>query len=134
VLKTRIGDYFLLFGYTVVITGLHPLFFVPVLAYTLYTPVRYSHMKYYTIRADLLPHTEQVVFKKADFFGAVKNIVCDIKDLQKIDESEVPSQLVFFSRGFDNNMIFRDNSTGEVFFFEKNGVWSEKGIAHPLIN
>ena len=50
-------------------------------------------MNHHVLRADLLPHTEQVVFTKARFFGNVKRCVVDIKDLEKVTEAVLPCRL-----------------------------------------
>ena len=91
-------------------------------------------MRTYTIRADLLPHTEQVIFKKATLFGGVENFIVNVKDLQRITFDQMPFKLVTNNLWWDENMIFKDNSTGEIFMFEKRGLWSEEGISHKLIN
>jgi hypothetical protein len=33
----------------------------------------------------------------------------------------------------DTALIFRDKSTGEMFLFDKQGVWDAEGMSHPLI-
>ena len=49
-------------------------------------------MTYFTFHAELLPHTEQVVFHKAGFFGNVKRIYVDIKNLEKIEADVIPGK------------------------------------------
>jgi hypothetical protein len=64
-------------------------FFLP-MCYTLFfLPKSVAVMHYFTYHAELLPHTEQVVFQKANFFGKSRTSVVDIKNLEKIDASEV---------------------------------------------
>jgi hypothetical protein len=37
-------------------------------------------------------------------------------------------------RGLINrDVAFRLKSTGEVFLFDKNGIWNEAGLNHPLL-
>ena len=49
-------------------------------------------LTYFTFHAELLPHTEQVVFHKAGFFGNVKRIYVDIKNLEKIEADVIPGK------------------------------------------
>jgi hypothetical protein len=35
---------------------------------------------------------------------------------------------------FDQNMVFRDSETKEVFVFDANGIWNEETLAHKLIH
>jgi hypothetical protein len=58
----------------------------------LFAPRKVAVMTYFTFYAELLPHTEQVVFHKVDFFGSVRRIYVDIKNLEKIDASLVHSK------------------------------------------
>ena len=34
----------------------------------------------------------------------------------------------------DEQMIFKDISTGHVYTFNKKGIWNEDGISHKLLN
>lgn len=45
---------------------------------------------FYTLRADLLPHTEEIMFLKAGTFGNIKVETAKIKDLEKINPEVVP--------------------------------------------
>lgn len=60
-------------------------------------PKKYAVMNYFTFHAELLPHTEQVVFHKSTFYGKVKRIYVDIKNLEKIEPEIVPSKHAFHS-------------------------------------
>jgi len=33
----------------------------------------------------------------------------------------------------DKNLIFRNNYTGELLMFDKDGFWNPEGLSHPLI-
>jgi hypothetical protein len=35
---------------------------------------------------------------------------------------------------FDQNLVFRDQDTKEVFVFDTNGIWNEDTLNHKLIN
>jgi hypothetical protein len=50
-------------------------------------------MQYFTFHAELLPHTEQIVFHKAGVYGQVRRIIVDIKNLEKIDAEILKSKL-----------------------------------------
>lgn len=42
--------------------------------------------------------------------------------------------LIFTMNQLDQNLIFRDQETKEVFIFHVNGVWNEETLNHKLIN
>lgn len=132
----RLFDYaalsFLIYG--TVITA-YPLMWFPCLAYAAEFPKIATALKYYTVRADLLPHTEQVVFTKLGFFGSLKYHIVDIKDLVKVTPDALKGATrLLQSENVDKNFIWKDNASQEVFVFDVNGIWSEEGINHPLIN
>jgi len=31
-------------------------------------------------------------------------------------------------------MIYQNKQTGEKYYFDKNGIWDNEGVQHPLIN
>lgn len=43
-------------------------------------------------------------------------------------------QLLWGMNMFDQNMVFRDMETKEVFVFDRNGLWNEDTLNHKLIN
>lgn len=96
-------------------------------------PRKISTLRYFTWHAELLPHTEQVVFKKATMFGAVESHYVDIRNLEKIESAEVSSFLMWEINMFDPDMCFRDASTGEQFVFDKSGQWNQEALEHPLL-
>ena len=55
-----------------------------------------------TWHAELLPHTEQVVFHKAALFGGVRRHTVDIKNLEKIDAATLPVPLMWDVNMFDD--------------------------------
>lgn len=81
----------------------------------------------------MLPHTEQVVFHKTKLFGSVERYYVDIRNLEKIDVSEVDAPLMWDINMFDQNLIFRDAASGEVFVFDTRGYWNKKALEHPLL-
>ena len=61
---------------------------LPALVSLLYMPRRWTQLKYFTWHAELLPHTEQVVFHKTFLFGGTDRKVVDIRNLEKVDAEE----------------------------------------------
>jgi hypothetical protein len=132
-LRSRIMDYFILFGAGAWITGASQLILVPVIVASLSLPRKLAVLNYFTFHAELLPHTEQIAFHKGDNFGNVRRIIVDIKNLEKIDAELVPSKLLWAVNMFDSNMVFRDMETKEVFVFDSNGIWNEDALKHRLL-
>ena len=126
-------DYFLLFSSTGWLLGVNQLLLVPFLVCCLSLPRKIAILNYFTFHAELLPHTEQVVFHKADLFGNIKRTYVDIKNLEKIDADILPSKMLWMSNMFDSNMVFRDMESREVFVFDANGIWNEDALKHNLI-
>lgn len=94
-------DYFMIFAASGWLAGVSSLLLVPFLVATLSLPRKLAIINYFTFHAELLPHTEQVVFHKGDFFGNVKRIIVDIKNLEKIDADVVPSKMLWAVNMFD---------------------------------
>jgi len=126
-------DYFILFSGSGWLLGVSPYLLVPFLVACLSLPRKLAVMHYFTFHAELLPHTEQVVFHKADLFGNVKRVIVDIKNLEKIEADIVPSKLLWAVNMFDSRMVFRDMETREVFVFDANGIWNEDTLKHKLL-
>jgi len=90
--RSRIADYTILFSFLGLVGGYSPFLIVPLFAATvMQVPKRLAVMHYFTFHAELLPHTEQVVFHKVGLYGKVRRIYVDIKNLEKIDHTTVPS-------------------------------------------
>lgn len=100
-LRQRFMDYVLLFGAGAWITGISQMILVPVIVAALSLPRKMAVLNYFTFHAELLPHTEQVVFHKGDSFGNVRRIIVDIKNLEKIDADIVPSKMLWAVNMFD---------------------------------
>jgi len=90
-------------------------------------------MRFFCWHAELLPHTEQVVFHKASLFGAIDRFYVDIRNLEKIDSEDVGSPLMWEINMFDPNLCFRDAASGEIFVFDKLGHWNKDALEHPLL-
>lgn len=96
-LRSRAMDFFMLFGGLGLVSGYTPLLLAPILVACLSWPRKIAILTYFTFHAELLPHTEQIVFHKVGFFGGVRRMYVDIKNLEKIDASLVPSKPHFKS-------------------------------------
>lgn len=110
------------------------MFLLPSLVGAMFTPRRWTMQKYFTWHAELLPHTEQVVFHKTLPFGQVGKYIVDIKNLEKCGADYVSNPLMWHHDRFDPNMVFRDTLTQEVFVFDKQGIWNEEALVHPLLH
>ena len=126
-------DYFFLLSFGGFISGSAPLMLVPFLVASLSLPRKLAVAHYFTFPAELLPHTEQVAFHKVDLFGNVRRILVDIKNLEKIDADIVPSKKLWAVNMIDQNLVFRDMETKEVFVFDGNGIWNEDTLKHKLL-
>lgn len=110
-LNTRYYDYFVCGTFAAFMFSSQPLFIIPFIASAVMLPRKMSTVQYFTYHAELLPHTEQVVFHKAGFFGQVTRHYVDIKNLERIDADTIPSSHIFMTNMFDSEMIFRDNES-----------------------
>lgn len=90
-------------------------------------------MRHFCWHAELLPHTEQVVFHKTTLFGAVERYFVNIRDLEKIDSSQVTADLMWEINMFDPDLVFRCAASQEIFVFDKNGHWNKDTLEHPLL-
>jgi hypothetical protein len=125
VLMGRWVDYGLLAGLPIVLFIGHPYMYLMYSFYILTAPSRLSLMKYFTFRADLLPHTEQVVFMKGGFFGQPNKYIVDIKNLKKVEPSSVPHSFTLWNNPVaDKRMVWKDISSGECFVLDTYGFWS----------
>lgn len=102
VLKSRVTDYLVFGSFFGLITGVSHFLAFPLFAASLSLPRKLSAMRYFTFHAELLPHTEQIVFHKSNLFGDIDRHYVDIRNLEKIDASEVPNQLLFSINTFDS--------------------------------
>jgi hypothetical protein len=73
-------------------TGISQFLLMPVAVAAMSLPRKYAIMAYFTYHAELLPHTEQIVFHKNTFLGKTKRIYVNIADLEKVDADVVPSK------------------------------------------
>ncbi len=68
-IRSRFMDFFLLFGTASILTGINAFVILPIGAALMTLPRKMAATRYFTFYAELLPHTEQVVFHKAGMFG-----------------------------------------------------------------
>lgn len=106
---------------------------LPFFVSLLFVPKRHAVMIHFTWHAELLPHTEQVVFHKAGAFGGIKRFYVDIKSLEKVTADAVINPLAWDNNLFDDEFVWHDRRSGEVFVFDKLGVWNKKALEHPLL-
>ena len=99
----------------------------------MFMPRRYVYRYYFCWYAELLPHTEQVVFFKTGPFGATIKEFVDIKHLQKVAPEMVVNSLMWKVNHFDPDMVFMDGRTREIYVFDKRGLWNKDAIEHKLL-
>jgi hypothetical protein len=133
-LKSRFNDYFILACFGGWLGGASQFLILPFLAASFSLPRKLAGQQYFCFHAELVPHTEQVVFHKAGFFGNVQRHNVDIKNLEKIEADILPTPFLFEVNTFDSSMIFRDSESKEVFVFDINGNWNQDAVEHPLLN
>lgn len=73
-------------------TGYHTFAYLPLIYYFLQVPTIFPMVANFTFHAELLPHSEQVVFHKSNLFGSVRRVYVDIKNLEKVEAETVPSK------------------------------------------
>ena len=128
----RIADYVALSLLGSIIVGQWTML-IPFAVLAFRLPRHYVVMKYFTFHAELLPHTEQVVFHKSGLFGSIKKHYVDIANLEKLDGDEVDAELLWGINMFDKDLIFRDASTQEIFVFDQDGIWNKDTLEHKLL-
>ena len=106
---------------------------MPLFLLAIQTPRKVSSMAHFCWHAELLPHTEQVVFHKSTMFGGIKRTIVDIENLEKIGSDQVRAPLMWMVNMFDPDLIFRDTASREIFVFDKNGHWNAEALEHPLL-
>ena len=114
-------------------TGVSNFLFLPIFVHACTIPRKFAGMRHFTYHAELLPHTEQVVFHKVTLFGQAIRHYVDIRNLERVDASRVNSKLIWDVNFFDSQMIFRDTTTTEMFVFDARGIWNQEALEHPLL-
>lgn len=86
------------------------------------------------LRMDLLPHLESIAFQKIGPFGVTLTKIVRLSDLEKIEPNFSEENAFWgYNIALDRDLVYRDNSTGELFVFDSNGLWSWEGISHKLL-
>jgi hypothetical protein len=129
----RFTDYWALALLLGVSSG-HWLCILPLVTLAMRTPRQLVQTKYFTIHAELIPQTEQVLLHKASLFGNITRYYVDIQSLEKIEAEELDMELLWVNNKYDDKMIFKDSYSGEVFVFDKEGIWNKDTLEHPLLN
>ena len=119
-----------LFGYMALAK---PVLAIPLSFLMWKAPARVMISRYFVLHAELMPHTEQVIFVKAALFGNRVETVVDIKNLEKINEEAVSTGIVNEVNMINPDMIFKDKESGEIFMFSTYGQWNEETLKHPLL-
>lgn len=115
----------------------HPMLTTTIIALTYMIMLRASHFevaKRFVTRMDLLPHLEMVAFQKVGPFGRPVTRLVRIQDLEKV-EPEFSKENAFWNYNIwlDNDLMYKDKSTGELFLFDRSGYWNWEGISHKLL-
>jgi hypothetical protein len=127
------ADWGVLFAFGAWASGSH-IALLPMLVSFAFVPRRWTQQTYFCWHAEMLPHTEQVIFQKSFVFGGTSKHIVDIKDLEKVDADVIENKLMWVGNMFDDSLVFRDSHSGEVFVFDKQGIWNEDTLNHPLLN
>ena len=132
--KHRSIDFLCLTALIGFVGGFSPFLFLPVFWTMTKVPRYLAEVHYFTFHAELLPHTEQVVFHKVKLYGGIEKHFVNINSLEKVDVDHVKSSIFWNVNMFEKQMLFRCSETQEVFVFDRNGVWNKEALNHPLLN
>lgn len=123
------------------LTFTYPIFaaFVAAPAYFFMFNAKFYEMsRRFVVRMDVLPHLEMISIQRVGAFGLLYTKLHRIQDLEYVPfESVKESENYLWAiggHGVDNKLVFKDKSTGEFFYFDREGVWDGKALDHPLLN
>ena len=54
--------------------------------------------------------------------------------MEKVEADAIENKLMWMGNVFDQNLVFRDSATGELFVFDRDGQWNEDALNHQLLN
>ena len=100
--KYRRYDFYTFGAFTAWMTGASQLAILPFLYLMCSMPRRLSSVAHFCFHAELLPHTEQVVFHKVTMFGEPVRQHVDIANLEKIDAEECGTPLLWLTNKYDD--------------------------------
>ena len=89
------------------------------------------------IHAELSPSTEEILFQKVNILGQLTSQRVRIGELEHLtfrdlfDEQDIGERA---TRGlFNEEVVFRVRPTGELLFFDKQGIWNQETLNHQLL-
>ena len=133
-LKSRSVDYYLSILIPGMFLGVIPMYCYPaMIGLTAFFIKSKFNTDERVFHAELLPHTEQIVFVKIGHFGTLKRSLVNVKDLQRVDLETLPKVVTFGFNRNDSRMVFQDMTSGEFFLFGREGTWNETTLAHKLL-
>jgi hypothetical protein len=107
---------------------------LPALIQLCFLPRRWATLKYFCWHARLHPDEEEVWLIRSTLGGLNVIYKVPVEDLERVQRDDRVVNPIFWDiNKFDDNLIFRDKASGEIFVFDKTGVWNEDTLKHPLI-
>lgn len=97
----------------------------------------YKPLKMYVVRMDYLPHLDSVSVTKIGLFGTLYNEIHRVDDLERREmneDYEKMGALFKIHSNMETLYSYKNNKTGELFYFEKQGTWNWQGISHPSLD
>ena len=88
-------------------------------------------------RMDYLPHLDSVSVTKIGLFGCLYNQIHRVDDLEKQDfdaDYQRFENMFRINPEFEPTFSYKHRKTGELFYFERNGVWNWQGVSHPNLD
>ena len=89
VAQRQLTDYALVGFGAAFFMGVSPFLFLPAALMAIQMPRKLNTMQHFCWHAELLPHSEQVVFHKTNLFGTSQRFYVDINSLEKVDSAEI---------------------------------------------
>ena len=102
-------------------------------------PSKYVLKTNFCFYAELVPEREQVVFWKSTAFSLFGNhpikIEVSIRDLEKVSADVIKGGDYLFRQNIniDSDFVWMCQKSGEVFVFDKQGLWNKEALEHPLL-
>ena len=88
------------------------------------------------IRIDFIPNIECYSITKIGLFGRLYNNLHSVEDLELI-KINTEKENIFWcinKHKIDDTIAYKNKKTGELIYFENDGLWNWEGINHPLLN
>jgi hypothetical protein len=107
---------------------------LPALVQLCFLPNHLSMFTYVCWHARLLAEQEEVWFYKVNAFGQTRIHRVKTSELEKVDDtSDLVNPILWLRSRWDENMVFRDKASGQVFVFDRYASWNEDTLKHPLL-